>query len=77
MAIFDGFADALKSVPPDKLQFTFDEIQTILFALSDYKEKLIKNNDDPSFPVMYGYCGISLDQICDTVFAKFINYFYK
>ena len=73
----DVLGSVASSVPPDRLSFSFDEVQVILFALTSYKERLIEDDSNPDLPVMFGYDSRSFSEICDSVFSRFIHYSFK
>lgn len=73
MSLFDGFSEALSSVPPHELRFTFAQLECIRDALMHYSDYLEERDDDHQ-PILHASDGNPMLEICDSLWKKFFDY---
>lgn len=75
MSVFDGFAEAMASVPPAELKFSFREISVLLDALYHYLSWLQAEYDQ----VDHIYCthDVPDDQTAEGLISKLLNYSFR
>lgn len=75
MSVFDGFAEAMQSVPPVELKFTFRDISVLLDALNYYLSWLRSDYDSEAH--VYSTYDVDDDQIAEALISKFLNYSFR
>ena len=73
MSMFDGLSDALNSVPPNELRFSFSEIECFIRMMSCFQDYLDERKEDEQ-PFEYASDGRQFSEILSDLWNKIMNY---
>lgn len=73
MSMFDGLSDALQSMPPPELRFSFSEIECLIQMMTCY-QNYIDNREDDEQPFEYASDGRLFSDILSDLWTKIMKY---
>ena len=73
MSLFDGFSEALSSVPPHELRFSFAQLECLRDALMHYSNYL-EDRDEDLQTVLYASDGNKMLDVCNSLWNKLFDY---
>lgn len=73
MSVFDGFAEAMASVPPTELRFSFGDLQFLFEVLNHYQLYLDERDEDEQ-PEEYVDDGRSYSTVLHDMWKMLMQY---